>query len=217
MNGQPIPRAAYRLLIATVIASFVVIQAYLSTHAKAWPSLTWANYLAAFAIGWKFFPMKFQPKPTPSNQKQMVAGFLFSEDLNHVILIQKNRPSWQAGRLNGPGGAIEHGEMPEEAMNREYFEETGIIGCKFKQFATLEGFDFRVTFFVSVCRGIYPRVPQPHKLTDERPQWYPVSVAATNSVIQNLRWLIPMAAELEGTAEDFSPKNRGTIYFTPKV
>lgn len=34
-----------------------------------------------------------------------VAGLAFSTDLQHVALIKKNRPDWQAGKFNGIGGA----------------------------------------------------------------------------------------------------------------
>ena len=41
--------------------------------------------------------------------ERMVVGFAFTEDRRSVILIRKNRPEWQAGRLNGVGGHIEPG------------------------------------------------------------------------------------------------------------
>lgn len=47
-----------------------------------------------------------------------------SPNLEHVLLIQKARPDWQAGFLNGIGGRIEPGETPQEAMGREAREET---------------------------------------------------------------------------------------------
>jgi 8-oxo-dGTP diphosphatase len=43
-----------------------------------------------------------------------------------VALIQKRRPLWMAGRLNGIGGKIEVEETPIEAMAREFGEETGV-------------------------------------------------------------------------------------------
>jgi 8-oxo-dGTP pyrophosphatase MutT (NUDIX family) len=55
-----------------------------------------------------------------------VLGFAFTPSRKGVILIKKRRPNWQAGKLNGPGGKIEAGETPEQAMIREFKEETGI-------------------------------------------------------------------------------------------
>lgn len=43
-----------------------------------------------------------------------------------VLLVLKNRPDWQAGLLNGIGGKIESGETPDQAIVREFYEETGI-------------------------------------------------------------------------------------------
>lgn len=44
----------------------------------------------------------------------------------HVVVVRKNRPAWQAGRFNFPGGKIERSESPLEAAAREMVEETGI-------------------------------------------------------------------------------------------
>jgi 8-oxo-dGTP diphosphatase len=56
-----------------------------------------------------------------------VCGFLFSPDLNRVVLIRKNRgPRQMAGKFNGIGGKIEIGESPRGAMSREFFEEAGV-------------------------------------------------------------------------------------------
>lgn len=55
-----------------------------------------------------------------------VMGFMFDQRTNEVVLIRKNRPAWQAGKLNGVGGHIEEGETPSECMSREFLEETGV-------------------------------------------------------------------------------------------
>ena len=56
-----------------------------------------------------------------------VAGFLFSQDLTHVVLLEKQSPAWQKGLFNGVGGKIEDGESPIQAMVRECEEETGVF------------------------------------------------------------------------------------------
>ena len=58
--------------------------------------------------------------------KRYVIGFMFDNSMENVCLIQKNRPGWQAGKLNGVGGHIEPGEFPIDAMVREFCEETGV-------------------------------------------------------------------------------------------
>lgn len=58
---------------------------------------------------------------------QYVLGFAFGCDGNAVLLIMKNRPKWQAGKVNGVGGKIEEDDWcAEAAMVREFKEETGI-------------------------------------------------------------------------------------------
>jgi len=46
-------------------------------------------------------------------------------DIDWVVLIDKKNPSWQAGRLNLPGGRVEPGETPVRAAIRELAEGTG--------------------------------------------------------------------------------------------
>ena len=63
--------------------------------------------------------------------KRYVLGLAFTE-ANSVLMVQKNRPAWQAGKLNFIGGKIDpdpdgYGdEIPVAAMVREFYEETGI-------------------------------------------------------------------------------------------
>lgn len=54
-------------------------------------------------------------------------GFAFNFQLTHLLLIQKLRPVWQAGKYNGIGGKIESGESPVGCMVREFREECGLI------------------------------------------------------------------------------------------
>ena len=42
-----------------------------------------------------------------NNTIKYVTGFLFSPDKKSVVLINKNRPAFQVGKLNGVGGKIE--------------------------------------------------------------------------------------------------------------
>ena len=56
-----------------------------------------------------------------------VVGFAYSSDKSRVMLIRKQKPEWQKGCLNGIGGKIEPGEQPDEAMQREGVEETGLV------------------------------------------------------------------------------------------
>ncbi len=53
-------------------------------------------------------------------------GFVVDESGERVLLMEKRRPSWQAGRLNGIGGKVEDEETGVAAMVRECQEETGL-------------------------------------------------------------------------------------------
>jgi len=56
-----------------------------------------------------------------------VVAFLFSETLDNVWLIEKQKPEWQKGCLNGLGGKIEENESPMDAVIRELNEESGVL------------------------------------------------------------------------------------------
>jgi 8-oxo-dGTP diphosphatase len=53
-------------------------------------------------------------------------GFLFDEKENNIVLIRKLAPEHIKGKLNGVGGKIEDKESAIEAMEREFYEETGL-------------------------------------------------------------------------------------------
>lgn len=58
--------------------------------------------------------------------KHYVLAFMFSLDRKRVALIEKNRPEWQAGKINGIGGKVEQAEWAQDALAREFKEETGV-------------------------------------------------------------------------------------------
>jgi 8-oxo-dGTP diphosphatase len=56
-----------------------------------------------------------------------VLGFAFLNGDKDVILIEKTKPDWQKGLMNGVGGKLEsYDESSLHAMVREFREETGI-------------------------------------------------------------------------------------------
>jgi 8-oxo-dGTP diphosphatase len=66
-----------------------------------------------------------------------VVGLLFSPDQKTVAMVRKNKPAWQAGKLNGIGGKIEPNELGLEAMTREFKEETGVSIMNWERFLTM--------------------------------------------------------------------------------
>lgn len=134
-------------------------------------------------------------KPSPA---RYVCGFLFMADGRPdfltdylVVLIRKNKPDWQRGLLNGVGGKIEPGESPEQAMVREFEEETGRPTSGWLPLVTMS-FPKAVIHFFYLLSSQLVAV---RSTTDE-----PVEVLRVGHLINwredlipNLHWLIPMA------------------------
>lgn len=148
---------------------------------------------------------KIAQRPTHAETlTRYVAGFLFSPDKAWVALVRKNKPAWQAGKLNGIGGKIEPGETPAQAMCREFREEAGLDLSDWREFCTLKwGNHAIIHFFTSVI----PNGERIHSNEDEYIDWY--SVNTKHDVIPNLRWLIPLALDpdkLNAIVIDQSPR-----------
>lgn len=130
--------------------------------------------------------------------KRYVLGFAFDEKRSNVVLIEKNRPEWQAGFLNGVGGKIE----PEEtnyhtAMSREFQEETGLKINKWLMFA-------RMIFNNDVLGGVAEvycfkvstdEVFQCKTMESEEVKILSVSDVFNHKTIGHLKTLIPMALD----------------------
>lgn len=56
-----------------------------------------------------------------------VVGLIFDSSNKKILLVRKNRPKWQLGKLNGVGGKVEENETPYEAVVRECEEECGLL------------------------------------------------------------------------------------------
>lgn len=132
---------------------------------------------------------------------EYVVGFLFSHSMRDVVLIKKNKPEWQAGRYNGVGGKIEEGEMPFEAMCREFREEAGVNIFGWESFITLRyAGDVSVHFFRRVLseQEQHLLAPRIRSCTAEKVLWFSLyfgtyGIPGVNT-LPNLKWLVPMAA-----------------------
>lgn len=124
--------------------------------------------------------------------KSYVTGFLFDKYRKNVLLIDKLKPEWQRGKLNGVGGKIEYGETPYDAMYREFTEEAGLFIPHWREFAKLSGDTYRVHFFTA----LYPwELSEAKSLTEEQLVIAPVAKLHELRIIDNLKWLIPLAAD----------------------
>lgn len=119
-----------------------------------------------------------------------VVGFAFNRDLDTLVLIEKQNPTWQRGLLNGVGGKMESQEHSLNAMVREFQEETGVqtSTAQWFPFGSLTGPSYSVFLFV-----MYDDiVRQCHTTTSEQivfvhPRNLPLNV------VPNLKWLVPAA------------------------
>ena len=124
---------------------------------------------------------------------EYVVGLLFDGPKDFVALARKNRPAWQVGLLNGPGGKMKPGEEVRDAQSREFQEEAGVLipPAAWCYFATLNCDNGDRVHFLTVTRNCNIQ-----SMTDEPVAWYSVKgVRDDLPVVGNLRWLIPLALD----------------------
>lgn len=131
-----------------------------------------------------------------------VLGFLFLNNRRSVVLIRKNKPEFQAGKLNGVGGRIEPGEHLYAAMAREFLEETGksTTPSTWRKFAILE-FPGATVYCFSAYGDRSGLLFGSNSPTDEQVNVYFadwLQDAPMNDIMPNLRWLVPMALSEDG-------------------
>lgn len=126
-----------------------------------------------------------------SKRKEYVVGFLLNHDCRWLAMIEKKRPAWQAGLLNGIGGKVEPDEFPADAMAREAKEETGVEPA-WTHYVTLRYPDALIHFFWASDQRAYGDAKA---MTDEKIRRVAVAeiAEADSRVVPNLRFLVPMA------------------------
>lgn len=127
--------------------------------------------------------------------KEYSLGFLFSPDCRRVALINKTKPKWQKGLLNGIGGKREN-ETMLECMQREFEEETGFKFTNWEHFLDM-GND---SFLVSCYRGFSDKLHELKSTTDEIIEIHGVALMVAvgyKDMIPNLRWILPLALDKE--------------------
>lgn len=123
--------------------------------------------------------------------KKYVCGFYFNRQKTHVVLIWKEKPAWQKGKLNGIGGKIEEGETPADAMAREFEEETGLTHRAWFCFITIHGEGWECNFFAAI--DFENNFEYAETKESEEVAKIEIDRLDDYDYIDNLRWLVPMA------------------------
>lgn len=108
-----------------------------------------------------------------------VNAMAFSMDMDCMAVLLKNRPESLAGKLCPPGGRVEPGESPQDAVSREFHQEAGVLIAPHKWApialtTTADNGELMGTFLV-----FDDSVMQAHTMEDE-----PVFVRRTMDVIE---------------------------------
>lgn len=120
--------------------------------------------------------------------KHYVLGLVFNKLKNKILLVEKNRPKWQAGRCNGIGGKIKDSDdSPLKAMERESIEETDVC-FKFEHCTTFicPGGTVFVFRAFSTCEMI-----QFIQKEDEQLKIWSLNELPPN-IDPDLKWIIPV-------------------------
>lgn len=146
--------------------------------------------------------------------KTMVAGFMFHGP--RVLLVQKLRPTWQAGLYNGVGGVVEKDETPLSATTREFYEETTIFTLPgdWEHFCTEhEPFGAVVHFYKMMVRLPLTHVIETSSQNDvgETLSWHHHEDVQRLPVLGNLKWLVPLARDWRGLVAPVVVRSVGDI------
>ena len=138
--------------------------------------------------------MTADPRSGDAQSTTYCLGFLFTNDRKNVVLVEKARPEWQRGKLNGAGGHVEVGERPSEAMSREACEELNTdANLQWLPFAVMDGPDWIVYCYRAFST---PNAEWADGAGDDEPVGlYEIDQIDAVPCLPNLSWLIPLALD----------------------
>lgn len=138
-------------------------------------------------------------------QQDYCLGFVLNPERTKVVLIDKLRPNWQRGKLNGTGGKLEPGEDPVVGMQRECFEETGlrIPASGWRLIAHRDFPRTRIHCFAATIFEIHAARTE----TDELVRVLPLDSLSAWDLVENTHLLVLLAAAKLNpvTLTDFTP------------
>jgi len=125
-----------------------------------------------------------------------VLGLRYSEAMDQVVLIKKERPDWQRGKLNGISGKVQKNENVKQAIVREFKEEANVNIPHWKLMAQMHFSDAEVWVYVS-----YGSLKGIKTVTDEEIHIIPVNLIERrplNEIDKTVKFLIPMGLYYDG-------------------
>jgi 8-oxo-dGTP diphosphatase len=120
-------------------------------------------------------------------------GFIYTPLLDQVLLIQKSKPVFHKGLLNGLGGKTDPGETAAQCIAREVQEESGLVIQEedWLQIGSLKWTEWSVDVLVAKYSGDQNKALS---LTGDPVTWYETNKLPAN-VVSNLNWLIPLGID----------------------
>ncbi|MCG3120675.1 MAG: 8-oxo-dGTP diphosphatase [bacterium] len=124
-------------------------------------------------------------------QAQQLATLLFVVREGHVLLIHKKR-GLGAGKINGPGGRLDNGELPLHGAIREVQEELRVTPldvehCGELAFQFVDGLSIHVEVFrAGACEG------EPQETDEAIPLWTPLDQIPYERMWADDRHWIPL-------------------------
>ncbi len=122
------------------------------------------------------------------------ATLLFVIRNGMMLLIHKKR-GLGAGKINGPGGRIDHGEAPRDAAVREVQEELKVTpldvrSCGELSFQFVDGYAIHAHVFAAEdCDG------EPQETDEATPLWVPVDAIPYDQMWEDDPYWMPLMLE----------------------
>ena len=119
------------------------------------------------------------------------ATICFIQKEGELLLIRKKR-GLGAGKINAPGGKIEHGESALESAIRETREEIGVIpiapqACGELHFQFADGYSLHCTVFLATrFEG------EPIETDEATPLWVPIAAVPFDEMWEDDRHWLPL-------------------------
>ena len=115
-----------------------------------------------------------------------------------VLLLRKNRPEWQIGKMNFFGGKVEPGETLNDAAEREAEEELGPNFAReireWRYVVAEDGPGYTCTFFFGRVDPTAVGITPSQNDVGEVFEWHPISSLPRN-IIGNCRWVLPLCLD----------------------